>query len=47
MTAREELRHPHDESLSAEDREAIEEGLEDIRAGRTISLEELKRKYPS
>ena len=34
-----------DESLSPETLAAIEEGLADIKAGRTITLEELERKY--
>ena len=32
-----------DEPLSAETRAAVEEGLEDIRNGRTITLEEYRR----
>ena len=32
-----------DEPLNAETQAAIEEGLEDIRSGRTISLEEYRR----
>jgi len=34
-----------DRPLSAETLASIERGLEDIRAGRTITLEELERKY--
>ena len=34
-----------DRPLSAETLASIERGLEDIRAGRTITLEELDRKY--
>ena len=34
-----------DEPLSAEDMKAIRRGLRDIKAGRTISLGELERKY--
>lgn len=39
------LAHLHDEdaSLSPETKAAIEEGLDDIRNGRTISLEEYRR----
>jgi hypothetical protein len=37
-----ELSEP-DESLSAETRAAIEEGLDDIRNGRTITLEDYRR----
>ena len=37
-----ELQEP-EEPLSAETEAAIEEGLEDIRNGRTISLEEYRR----
>lgn len=33
------------ETLSKETLSAIEEGLHDLRAGRTISLEDLERKY--
>jgi predicted transcriptional regulator len=44
----EELREEFDaEPLTAEDLAAIEEGLKDIQAGRTVGLEELKRKYQS
>jgi hypothetical protein len=38
----EELGEP-DEALSAETKAAIEEGLDDIRSGRTITLEEYRR----
>lgn len=34
-----------DGPLSAETAASLERGLEDIRAGRTITLEELERKY--
>ena len=34
-----------DEPLSAETRTAIEEGLDDIRNGRTITLEEYRRTH--
>ena len=34
-----------DEQLSAGDLSAIRRGLEDFRAGRTLTLEELERKY--
>ena len=34
-----------DRPLSSETLASIERGLEDIRAGRTITLEELERKY--
>ena len=33
------------EPLSPETLAAVEQGLEDIKAGRTITLEELERKY--
>ena len=35
----------NDERLSTATLAAIEEGLEDIKAGHTITLEELERKY--
>ena len=34
-----------DEALSAETKAALEEGLEDIRTGRTITLEEYRRTH--
>jgi predicted transcriptional regulator len=41
----EELQSGEDDAIAAGTLAAIQEGLEDIKAGRTISLEELERKY--